>query len=171
MMGACMLVRREAIDQVGFADERFFLFSEETDWQYRLREAGWKVVFPGAECARPRRVARTPPLSGEPARAPPFLREASRAARGRAGASTAVGGNAAARRDLPWRAGRGYRDLATWARLRERPTASGMTNIALYFFATAVVLAPGWALARALGVSSIAATLAWSLTLIFAALG
>ena len=49
-----------------------------------------------------------------------------------------------------------------------------MTNIELYFrllFATAVVLAPGWALARALGVSSIAATLAWSLTLIFAALG
>ena len=55
MMGACMLVRREAIDQVGFADERFFLFSEETDWQYRLREAGWKVVFfPGAECVHVR---------------------------------------------------------------------------------------------------------------------
>jgi len=51
VMGACMLVRREAIDEVGFADERFFLFSEETDWQYRLRQAGWEVVFfPGAEC-------------------------------------------------------------------------------------------------------------------------
>ncbi len=48
-----------------------------------------------------------------------------------------------------------------------------MSNIELYFrllFATAVVLAPGWALARALGVSSVAAALAWSLTLIFAAL-
>ncbi len=51
VMGACMLVRREAIDQVGFADERFFLFSEETDWHYRAHQAGWKVVFfPGAEC-------------------------------------------------------------------------------------------------------------------------
>jgi hypothetical protein len=48
-----------------------------------------------------------------------------------------------------------------------------MSNIELYFrllFATAVVLSPGWALARALGVSSVAAALAWSLTLVFAAL-
>jgi GT2 family glycosyltransferase len=45
-----MLVRREAIDQVGPADDGFFLFSEETDWCYRFREAGWKVLFfPGAE--------------------------------------------------------------------------------------------------------------------------
>ena len=51
LMGACMLVRREAVEQVGPLDEAFFLFSEETDWAYRFREAGWKVVFfPGAEC-------------------------------------------------------------------------------------------------------------------------
>ena len=51
VMGACMLVRREAIEQVGPLDEAFFLFSEETDWAYRFREAGWKVLFfPGAEC-------------------------------------------------------------------------------------------------------------------------
>ena len=51
LMGACMLVRRQAIDQVGPLDEAFFLFSEETDWAYRFREAGWKVLFfPGAEC-------------------------------------------------------------------------------------------------------------------------
>ena len=50
VMGACMLVRREAIETVGGLDEDFFLFSEETDWCYRFREAGWKVVFyPGAE--------------------------------------------------------------------------------------------------------------------------
>jgi N-acetylglucosaminyl-diphospho-decaprenol L-rhamnosyltransferase len=55
VMGACMLVRREAIDAVGPADEAFFLFSEETDWCYRFREAGWKVVFlPGAECVHVR---------------------------------------------------------------------------------------------------------------------
>jgi N-acetylglucosaminyl-diphospho-decaprenol L-rhamnosyltransferase len=51
VMGACMLVRRAAIDQVGQLDEAFFLFSEETDWCYRFAQAGWKTVFfPGAEC-------------------------------------------------------------------------------------------------------------------------
>jgi hypothetical protein len=50
LMGACLLVRRDAIEEVGPADEAFFLFSEETDWCYRFREAGWKVLFfPGAE--------------------------------------------------------------------------------------------------------------------------
>ena len=50
LMGACLLVRRAAIDPVGPADEGFFLFSEETDWCYRFRAAGWKVLFyPGAE--------------------------------------------------------------------------------------------------------------------------
>jgi N-acetylglucosaminyl-diphospho-decaprenol L-rhamnosyltransferase len=51
VMGACMLVRREAVEQVGPLDEAFFLFSEETDWCYRFAQAGWKVLFyPGAEC-------------------------------------------------------------------------------------------------------------------------
>lgn len=47
---ACLLVRRSAIEEVGPADESFFLFSEEVDWCYRFRAAGWKVLFfPGAE--------------------------------------------------------------------------------------------------------------------------
>ena len=50
LMGACMLVRRDAVDAVGPLDEDFFLFSEETDWHYRFRAAGWQVLFfPGAE--------------------------------------------------------------------------------------------------------------------------
>jgi GT2 family glycosyltransferase len=50
LMGAVWLVRREAIEQVGPADDAFFLFSEETDWAYRFGRAGWKLVFfPGAE--------------------------------------------------------------------------------------------------------------------------
>ena len=49
-MGAVLLVRREAIEEVGPADEDFFLFSEETDWCYRFHAAGWEVWFdPGAE--------------------------------------------------------------------------------------------------------------------------
>src|ERR687887_218104 len=50
LMGACLLVRREAADTVGLFDEDFFMFSEETDWCYRFRQAGWQVLFfPGAE--------------------------------------------------------------------------------------------------------------------------
>jgi GT2 family glycosyltransferase len=45
LMGAVWLVRRAAIAEVGPADDAFFLFSEETDWAYRFRQAGWKVVF------------------------------------------------------------------------------------------------------------------------------
>ena len=50
LMGACLLVRREAADTVGLFDEDFFMFSEETDWCYRFRQAGWHVLFtPEAE--------------------------------------------------------------------------------------------------------------------------
>jgi GT2 family glycosyltransferase len=49
LMGAVWLVRRAAIDEVGPADDSFFLFSEETDWAWRFRAAGWKLLFyPGA---------------------------------------------------------------------------------------------------------------------------
>jgi hypothetical protein len=47
---AGFLLRRTAFDEVGPFDEEFFLFSEETDWCYRLREAGWRSYFyPDAE--------------------------------------------------------------------------------------------------------------------------
>ena len=50
LSGAALLVRREAADVVGLFDEAFFMFSEETDWMYRFRQAGWQVWFyPGAE--------------------------------------------------------------------------------------------------------------------------
>ena len=58
VMGACMLLRRAAVDDVGECDEDYFLFSEETDWCYRFREAGWEVVFfPGAGCMHVRGAA------------------------------------------------------------------------------------------------------------------
>lgn len=45
VIGACMLVRKSVIDSVGGFDENFFMYSEETDWQYRMRKAGWKIWF------------------------------------------------------------------------------------------------------------------------------
>ncbi len=41
-LGAVMLVRREAIQQVGFFDEEFALYCEEIDWAARFKEAGWR---------------------------------------------------------------------------------------------------------------------------------
>lgn len=45
VIGACMLVRRAAYEQVGGFDERFFMYGEESEWQRRFAEAGWKTVF------------------------------------------------------------------------------------------------------------------------------
>jgi GT2 family glycosyltransferase len=45
VVGACMLIRRQAWEQVGPLDERFFMYSEELDWCRRLKSAGWRVVY------------------------------------------------------------------------------------------------------------------------------
>jgi len=42
-VGACLMVRKAAMDVVDWFDERYFFFFEETDWAYRMRLAGWKV--------------------------------------------------------------------------------------------------------------------------------
>lgn len=43
LSGAFLIARREAIRDVGMLDDRFFLYSEETDWCYRFHQAGWDV--------------------------------------------------------------------------------------------------------------------------------
>ncbi len=50
VIGACIMVRRDAIEQVGLLDEDYFLFLEETDWCYRMKRAGWRIYhIPQAE--------------------------------------------------------------------------------------------------------------------------
>ena len=50
VIGACMMVKRDAMEQVGFLNEDYFLFLEETDWCYRMKQASWKVYHvPQAE--------------------------------------------------------------------------------------------------------------------------
>lgn len=45
VVGAFMMIRREAIDRVGLLDERFFMYGEDLDWAYRIKEAGWIVKY------------------------------------------------------------------------------------------------------------------------------
>jgi hypothetical protein len=44
-MAAALLLRREALDEVGIFDEEFFIYSEETDLCRRLRAAGWRTQY------------------------------------------------------------------------------------------------------------------------------
>jgi GT2 family glycosyltransferase len=49
--GACLLARRAAVDAVGLLDESFFMYAEEMDWCYRMRQGGWDVMhLPAAHC-------------------------------------------------------------------------------------------------------------------------
>lgn len=62
--GACMLVKRTAIDDVGLWDEGYFLHCEDLDWCMRFRQKGWTILFVPASrihhalgaCSRSRRV-------------------------------------------------------------------------------------------------------------------
>lgn len=47
VVGAFMLVRRETIDEVGGLDESFFMFGEDLDWCYRVKEKDWRVWYVG----------------------------------------------------------------------------------------------------------------------------
>ncbi|MFA5339469.1 MAG: glycosyltransferase family 2 protein [Candidatus Omnitrophota bacterium] len=50
LSGACMLLRRSALEEVGLFDENFFMYTEDTDLCYRVKKAGWKVWYlPEAE--------------------------------------------------------------------------------------------------------------------------
>lgn len=44
-IGACLMVRKAAMEAVGLLDERYFFFMEETDWALAMHRAGWKSCF------------------------------------------------------------------------------------------------------------------------------
>lgn len=44
-MGSALLIRKKVIDQIGLMDERFFLFYNDVDFCYRIKQAGWKIYF------------------------------------------------------------------------------------------------------------------------------
>jgi GT2 family glycosyltransferase len=45
VVGACMLLRGEAVQAVGLLDEQFFMYGEDLDWCLRVKQAGWRVVY------------------------------------------------------------------------------------------------------------------------------
>ena len=45
VMGAYMMIRRETMDQIGLLDEDYFMYSEDVDYCYRAKKAGWGVTY------------------------------------------------------------------------------------------------------------------------------
>ncbi len=45
MLGACLIARRAAVNEVGLMDERYFLYVEDTDWCRRFWDKGWQVWY------------------------------------------------------------------------------------------------------------------------------
>jgi N-acetylglucosaminyl-diphospho-decaprenol L-rhamnosyltransferase len=43
--GACLMAKRSVLDEIGLLDEAYFMYVEETDWCYRVVQAGWKVFY------------------------------------------------------------------------------------------------------------------------------
>lgn len=44
-MASCLILRRQALDQVGLFDERFPIFFNDVDWCYRAKQSGWRIYF------------------------------------------------------------------------------------------------------------------------------
>lgn len=45
VLGAAMIVRKEVIDEIGWFDDRYFMYIEDCDWCHRMWEAGWPVYY------------------------------------------------------------------------------------------------------------------------------
>jgi GT2 family glycosyltransferase len=45
LFGGCLLVRRKVLDAIGYFDERFFMYGEDTDLCRRINESGWKLYY------------------------------------------------------------------------------------------------------------------------------
>lgn len=47
LTGAFMFIKKDVLDEIGFLDETFFMYGEDIDLCYRIKEAGWKIVYCG----------------------------------------------------------------------------------------------------------------------------
>lgn len=64
VVGAFLLIRRSMVDTIGLLDERFFMYCEDEDWCYRVKQAGGSVVYHPGVVVRHRKgsSARQVPL-------------------------------------------------------------------------------------------------------------
>lgn len=45
VVGACMMIRRETLLKVGLLDEAYWMYGEDIDWAFRIKHAGWKIMY------------------------------------------------------------------------------------------------------------------------------
>ena len=45
VIGACLMVRKNVIKEVGVLSEEYFMYSEDVDWCYRIKKAGRKIFY------------------------------------------------------------------------------------------------------------------------------
>ncbi|HEU5098328.1 MAG TPA: glycosyltransferase family 2 protein [Roseiflexaceae bacterium] len=45
VVGACMLVRGSVVREVGLLDEAYFMYGEDLDWAFRIKQYGWKIMY------------------------------------------------------------------------------------------------------------------------------
>jgi GT2 family glycosyltransferase len=45
VLGACMMIQKKALEGTGFFDPEFFMYAEEMELCYRVKAAGWKIIF------------------------------------------------------------------------------------------------------------------------------
>ena len=89
VQSAAMLVRRSAAEEVGYFDPDFFVYSDETDFQRRLRDSGWEVLLvPAAEAVHHEQLASD--FEGERRRIVEFHRGRDRYMRKHHGAAAAA---------------------------------------------------------------------------------
>ena len=49
LTGAFIFARKKVLDEIGFLDETFFMYGEDIDFCYRIKSAGWKIVYYGKD--------------------------------------------------------------------------------------------------------------------------
>jgi GT2 family glycosyltransferase len=60
VVGACMLLRASIVHEVGLLDETFFMYGEDLDWAYRIKQYGWRVMYyPAVTVLHYKRAAST----------------------------------------------------------------------------------------------------------------
>jgi GT2 family glycosyltransferase len=58
VVGACMLLRTSIMHEVGLLDEQFFMYGEDLDWSYRIKQYGWQIVYyPAVQVVHYKRAA------------------------------------------------------------------------------------------------------------------